>query len=140
MTKQQLSLFLQHRDPRYKRHQEHLRATRLESKRAKSSANSGPKGAADPVSLQKTAHETAAARERAATEYEQQEWQRLHLDALSDDSDSEEEEIGDGTAVRQETDDGHEIFECVACNKTFLSEASWDNHERSKKHKQAVWR
>lgn len=89
----------------------------------------------------KTALDTAAARERAATEYEEQEWQRLHLDPLSDDTDTEEdEEFGDGTAARRETDDGHEIYECVACNKTFLSEASWDNHERSKKHKQAVWR
>lgn len=35
---------------------------------------------------------------------------------------------------------GGEIFECVACNKTFQSEASWGNHERSKKHKQAVFR
>lgn len=28
----------------------------------------------------------------------------------------------------------------MACGKTFASEASWVNHERSKKHKQAVWR
>jgi DnaJ family protein A protein 5 len=28
----------------------------------------------------------------------------------------------------------------VACNKVFQSEPSWTNHERSKKHKQAVYR
>lgn len=28
----------------------------------------------------------------------------------------------------------------MACGKDFASEASWANHERSKKHKQAVYR
>lgn len=51
-----------------------------------------------------------------------------------------EEELGDGTGVRLDDGQGGEIFECVACGKTFASEASWINHERSKKHKQAVWR
>lgn len=51
-----------------------------------------------------------------------------------------EEELGDGTGVRIDDGQGGEIFECVACGKTFASEASWINHERSKKHKQAVWR
>lgn len=117
-----------------------MRLARHEAKSARSSTTNGPKGASNNVDVQKTAQETAAARERAAMEYEQQEWQRLQLDPLSDESESEEEEVGDGTAVRQETDNGDEVFECVACNKTFMSEASWDNHERSKKHKQAVWR
>lgn len=31
-------------------------------------------------------------------------------------------------------------YECFACNKVFASEKTWENHERSKKHKQAVWR
>lgn len=84
--------------------------------------------------------EKERARERAAAEYEEQAWQRLHLEDSSAESSSEEEEMGDGTAVRTETEEGNEIFECVACSKTFMSEASWDNHERSKKHRQAVWR
>ncbi|THH16676.1 hypothetical protein EW146_g4023 [Bondarzewia mesenterica] len=33
---------------------------------------------------------------------------------------------------------GDEEWECVACGKTFRSEASWDSHERSKKHLKAV--
>ena len=31
-----------------------------------------------------------------------------------------------------------EEWECVACNKTFRSEAAWSSHERSKKHLRAV--
>lgn len=97
-------------------------------------ADGGAPNAGDPT-------EKEDARLRAAAEYEEQEWQRLHLQDSSDESDAEDEQDqGDGTAVRTETDQGAEIFECVACYKTFMSEASWDNHERSKKHKQAVWR
>ncbi|KAI9462149.1 hypothetical protein F5148DRAFT_982880 [Russula earlei] len=33
---------------------------------------------------------------------------------------------------------GDEEWECVACNKTFRSEAAWNSHERSKKHLRAV--
>lgn len=39
-----------------------------------------------------------------------------------------------------EGDDDSEEWECVACGKTFRSEAAWDSHERSKKHMQAVER
>lgn len=85
--------------------------------------------------------EKGIARERAAAQHMVQDWQRLDMDS-SDDSgtDSEDALPGNGTAVCTETDDGIEVYECVACDKTFLSEASWDNHERSKKHKQAVFR
>ena len=31
-----------------------------------------------------------------------------------------------------------EEWECIACNKTFRSEAAWSSHERSKKHLRAV--
>ncbi|KAI0249867.1 DnaJ domain-containing protein [Lactifluus subvellereus] len=31
-----------------------------------------------------------------------------------------------------------EEWECIACNKTFRSEAAWNSHERSKKHLRAV--
>lgn len=40
-------------------------------------------------------------------------------------------------AVAEGTEDP-EIFECVACGKSFKSEAAWDSHERSKKHLKAV--
>ncbi|KAI9451065.1 DnaJ-domain-containing protein [Lactarius psammicola] len=31
-----------------------------------------------------------------------------------------------------------EVWECIACNKTFRSEAAWNSHERSKKHLRTV--
>lgn len=130
-------MFLQHRDPRYKQHQAKLRAARVSSKKATSSTTS----ASPPAKSVQTEKQKEDARLRAAEEYEEQAWQRLHLDPSSGESDEEEaEEEGDGTGVRLNDGQGGEIFECVACDKTFLSEASWENHERSKKHKQAVWR
>ncbi len=75
---------------------------------------------------------------RAAAEYEEQHWQRIREDGSSDEGD--EEEQGDGMDQRVGDDEDGEAFECVACGKIFRSEASWVNHERSKKHKQAVWR
>ncbi|KAJ3854442.1 DnaJ domain-containing protein [Lentinula lateritia] len=36
--------------------------------------------------------------------------------------------------------DDPEEWECVACNKSFRSEAAWDSHERSKKHLREVER
>lgn len=36
--------------------------------------------------------------------------------------------------------DDLEEWECVACRKTFRSEAAWDSHERSKKHMKEVER
>lgn len=67
-----------------------------------------------------------AARAPSPTDdFEEQDWQRLRHSSDEEGSENEGEE---------------EALECVACAKTFLSEASWANHERSKKHKQAVHR
>ena len=69
-----------------------------------------------------------AARSRAANEAKMQEhvpeWTKVQ--ELKDDEESEEEEI-----IEQ-------LFECVACHKTFKSEKQFDAHERSKKHQQTV--
>ena len=75
---------------------------------------------------------------KAAAEFEEQHWQKIRETPSSD----EEQEVERGDGTGQEIDDGAggKAFECVACSKTFQSEASWENHERSKKHKQAVWR
>lgn len=75
----------------------------------------------------------------AAANYQEQDWQKVK-EPSDDEEEEEPEEEGDGTGIRLDDGAGGEIFECVACNKTFQSEASWSNHERSKKHKQAVWR
>lgn len=69
----------------------------------------------------------------------------------SDDDDEEEDESGENKEVEgdQETtarDEGDEFDEdedeselfCVACNKLFKSGKSFQNHEKSKKHKENV--
>lgn len=93
---------------------------------------------AAPVVDLAAARQREEERMRSAAEYQEQDWQRLKHDDSSDEE--VQQEIGDGTGLRTEDGTGGEIFECVACAKTFSSEASWENHERSKKHKQAVWR
>jgi len=70
------------------------------------------------------AKKRAEERMQAAAQFQEQSWQKVIVD--SDDTDIEEI--------------SGEALECVACGKTFQSEASWANHERSKKHKQAVYR
>ena len=69
----------------------------------------------------------AAARKRAeASEaYVEQAWQRVAPDP-SYDVDSDDAEL-----------EGEE-WECVACDKSFRSEAAWNSHERSRKHLKAV--
>lgn len=44
-----------------------------------------------------------------------------------EDSDEESEEAPDG-------------WDCIACHKSFASQGQWENHEKSKKHKQAIWK
>jgi DnaJ homolog subfamily A member 5 len=34
--------------------------------------------------------------------------------------------------------EGEEEWECVACARTFRSEAAWESHERSRKHLKEV--
>lgn len=75
---------------------------------------------------------------KAAAEFEEQHWQRIHENESEDEE--LEEDVGNGSAQRVGDGAGGEALECVACGKTFQSEASWANHERSKKHRQAVWR
>lgn len=59
--------------------------------------------------------------------YIEQDWQRVDTKGLDDDLDW----------AAAEGDDLEE-WECVACRKTFRSEAAWNSHERSKKHMKEV--
>ncbi|TFY74518.1 hypothetical protein EWM64_g9494, partial [Hericium alpestre] len=47
-------------------------------------------------------------------------------------------EAADLEWARVEGGSDQEEWECVACGKSFRSEAAWDSHERSKKHLKAV--
>ncbi|WVQ94337.1 hypothetical protein IAU59_001416 [Kwoniella sp. CBS 9459] len=143
-TVRQLVLFVQHRDPRYKAHQ-----AKVAKEKAAAKASKGASGASTPNVFPSSIDPEAARirheeRLRSAAEFEEQSWQKLGA-TYSDEEEEEEEnaaeqEAGDGTGVRLDDGNGGEVFECVACGKSFASEASWGNHERSKKHKQAVWR
>jgi len=55
--------------------------------------------------------------------YVEQEWQKTRVSGAED----LEWALAEGT-------DDPEVFECVACGKSFKSEAAWNSHERSKKH------
>lgn len=121
---QQLVIFIQHRDPRYKAHQAKLAQERAASKSAKTSGASTPVG--KPLVDAEAAKRRHEERLRAAAQYEEQDWQKFSS-RNSDDEEAEEEEpeeeLGDGTGVRLDDGQGGEIFECVACGKTFASEA-----------------
>jgi len=58
-----------------------------------------------------------------AAAYVEQEWQKIGASGVED----LEWALAEGN-------DDPEVFECVACGKSFKSEAAWNSHERSKKH------
>ncbi|CAK9786692.1 hypothetical protein CC85DRAFT_129532 [Cutaneotrichosporon oleaginosum] len=132
-TVRTLVSFIQHRDPRFKAYQ-------AEAKKKKPAGS----GASTPRRAPRVDAEAAKRREeermRAAEAFQEQEWQKVKVASDEEDEADEYAEEGDGTGIRMDDGAGGEVFECVACNKTFQSEASWSNHERSKKHKQSVWR
>ncbi|KAK7686133.1 hypothetical protein QCA50_010945 [Cerrena zonata] len=113
-----LVAFVRKRDPRYKSH--------LARQSAIAAAKAAPKltPAATPPKRPSSAVNDVPV-------FVEQEWQkpvRLGID----DADLE-------WAAAEGEEDAEE-WECVACGKTFRSEAAWDSHERSKKHMQAVER
>lgn len=104
--------FIRKRDPRYKAYL----AQQAEASQVGTTAN-----------VPKQDGTAALRRAQASENYVEQDWQKvdnrtLHIDlewAIAEGGDEEE-------------------WECVACNKTFKSEAAWDSHERSKKHLKEV--
>ena len=88
-----------------------------------SQASSTPSG---PVHSESST-EAARRREQAGQSYVEQAWQRVNVDEIHGSLDWEEAE-------------GEEEWECVACARTFRSEAAWGSHERSKKHIKEVER
>lgn len=113
MCPQSLAIFLRKRDPRYKTH---LAAQAA----AASSSASTPRGARTPSS-----RPPPPAR-AAQPEFVAQDWQKAQTV-----QDAEDLEWAAAENAQEE-------WECVACGKTFRSEAAWDSHERSRKHLKAV--
>ncbi|ORX36437.1 hypothetical protein BD324DRAFT_645995 [Kockovaella imperatae] len=112
-TIKQLVSFLQARDPRYKEY----RSSSARRKEARD-APDRPRRTEDGPSREDI-------RQQAAAEFEEQDWQKINDIPLS--SEEDEDQV-----------DAQQLLECVACGKTFASDATWMNHERSKRHKQAV--
>ncbi|KAH9999223.1 DnaJ domain-containing protein [Russula compacta] len=109
-TVRALVMFVRKRDPRYKAYI---------ARQAQSSGQSPPTVASGTVTPRKTALKST---------FVVQDWQKVAepCDATADLE----------WARAEGTDD--EEWECIACNKTFRSEAAWNSHERSKKHLRAV--
>ncbi|RDB30998.1 DnaJ subfamily C member 21 [Hypsizygus marmoreus] len=112
-TVRSLAKFIRKRDPRYKAHLAH-QATLSQSQ---ASGSATPVGGAPPK------------RVPIIEEYVEQEWQKVDTRDLHSDLDW----------AAAEGEDSEE-WECVACRKSFRSEAAWDSHERSKKHMKEVER
>ncbi|KAK7454544.1 hypothetical protein VKT23_011298 [Stygiomarasmius scandens] len=113
-TIRSLAKFIRKRDPRYKAHL---------AKQAES--QNQPSGSSTPNYTQRKNEQDTAAK----TKYIEQEWQKLDTRAGHDDLEW----------AAAEGEDPEE-WECVACGKTFRSEAAWDSHERSRKHMKEVER
>jgi DnaJ homolog subfamily A member 5 len=79
------------------------------------------------VSMTNAGNVTPARSRAPLTEYVEQDWQRVDPGGLPDDL---EWAVAEGKDAEE--------WECVACGKTFRSEAAWDSHERSKKHMKEV--
>jgi DnaJ family protein A protein 5 len=101
------------RDPRYKAFLAH-QAERSQSQTL---------GSATPVGG------GSRKRPQVVEEYVEQDWQRADTSHMHAETDW----------ATAEGDDPEE-WECVACRKSFRSEAAWDSHERSKKHMKEVER
>lgn len=69
-------------------------------------------------------------RTERAKAYEEPEWARVEEEAGEDGGSFGEEEDGERSEEK-------ELY-CVACRKKFKSEKQWENHEKSKKHKEKV--
>ncbi|KAH9028531.1 DnaJ-domain-containing protein [Lactarius hengduanensis] len=109
-TVKALVMFVRKRDPRYKAHI---------ARQAQSPTPTPATAAAGTTTPKRTAPRPT---------FVVQDWQKVA-------------ELSDAAAdlewVRAEGTEDEE-WECIACNKTFRSEAAWNSHERSKKHLRTV--
>lgn len=108
---QSLAKFIRKRDPRYKKYL---------SQQAERSVKQ-PSGSVTPLGIASRRHA------EAVESYVEQDWQKINLGVLHAD-------LEWAAAEGEDTEE----WECVACGKSFRSEAAWDSHERSKKHMKEV--
>lgn len=121
-TVRSLALFARKRDPRYKAHLRQSQLSQLTQVQAQ--ARSGTLTPSFATALPKRVVAPAS------SDYIEQDWQKIHAHKVDNEDDLE-------WAAAEGGEDPEE-WECVACGKTFRSEAAWDSHERSKKHMKEV--
>ncbi|MBW0487163.1 hypothetical protein O181_026878 [Austropuccinia psidii MF-1] len=82
--------------------------------------------------LREAAERRATEREHEAKQFREQSWQRTEPQL------SDEETIEEANSAQETESEAEEVNDwyCVACKKDFNTQGAWDNHERSKKHKQ----
>lgn len=112
-------MFVRKRDPRYKAHLARQSQTNTAAASASTSAIRTPTS------------RTPARPSTPSTipQFVEQEWQKASGHA---------QDFADLEWGAVEGGEDPEEWECVACGKSFRSEAAWDSHERSKKHLKAV--
>ncbi|PLW21295.1 hypothetical protein PCANC_05087 [Puccinia coronata f. sp. avenae] len=92
--------------------------------------------------LREVAERRAKEREDEARQFREQTWQRQKDEKNA--SSEVEDEHAESTTEEQPEDEEPEAavndWYCAACSKEFKSQGAWDNHERSKKHRQNAQR
>ncbi|KDN53410.1 ChaC-domain-containing protein [Tilletiaria anomala UBC 951] len=144
-TVRSLVAFIRKRDPRFKAWQ-------------KKQAPGGEEHVKKIQQSREEANTRMREREAAAERYREQtqDWEKVEEVIYSDFEDSDVSYVSDSAdgneddhdeGGEEEGDEDESVDEpessqwtCVACDKFFQSEAAWQNHERSKKHKQEVQR
>ncbi|KAL0954728.1 hypothetical protein HGRIS_003681 [Hohenbuehelia grisea] len=112
-TIRSLAKFLRKRDPRHKEHlAKQAQAAQSQQASGTSTPSGGARRSAQPVET-----------------FVEQDWQKV---------DTRGHNVDLEWAVAE--NDDPEEWECVACAKSFRSEAAWASHERSKKHMKEVER
>jgi len=106
-------MFIRKRDPRYKSHLAH---------QSQLTATAPPK----PLASNPDSNTPSRA---PHISYVEQDWQKIG---------DPNKDIADLEWAIAEGVESPDVFECVACGKSFKSEAAWESHERSKKHLKAV--
>jgi DnaJ family protein A protein 5 len=162
-TVRHLVSFVQNRDPRFHAYQrEKAKAAKSSQPPSGSATPRGGRGQTPTLRDKRISElhaEMARQREEArmkdANNFQAQSWQEVDTSIFDEFEDgpaaptkSAKPAVANGAApltgndeeIEDDEDEEPTGYECVACNKTFMSENAWDNHERSKKHKQAVFR
>jgi hypothetical protein len=149
----ELALFIQNRDPRYHAYQRQRERSKKESLRGGMKPRGSGKSTPTNPRSNHNVHARMAQQAQQAESFTLQSWQKVDDSAIDWDGDDfdtsakpkkpanwKETGMVDDDESGEDESDGEGQYECFACNKLFTSEKTWENHERSKKHKQALAR